>query len=95
MCNIPERVKSEIISFAKQYEIDKVYLFGSRARGDNHERSDIDLAFCGGIHTDEFRECLMENLWTLLKVDVICLDEMPDSFVTEVEKEGIILYEKI
>ena len=44
MKNIPERVEKEIIQLAKQYDIQKVILFGSRARGDNWERSDIDLA---------------------------------------------------
>ncbi|WP_353962901.1 nucleotidyltransferase domain-containing protein [Ruminococcus sp.] len=29
----------------------KVILFGSRARGDNWERSDIDLAVSGGRHS--------------------------------------------
>lgn len=48
MKNIPERVEKEIIQLAKQYDIQKVILFGSRARGDNWERSDIDLAVSGG-----------------------------------------------
>jgi len=42
--NIPERVLKDISAFAKKYSINKVILFGSRARGDNTERSDIDIA---------------------------------------------------
>ena len=32
--NIPERVLKDISAFAKKYSINKVILFGSRARGD-------------------------------------------------------------
>ena len=46
--NIPERVLRDISVFAKKYSINKVILFGSRARGDNTERSDIDIAVYGG-----------------------------------------------
>ena len=35
--NIPERVLKDISAFAKKYSINKVILFGSRARGDNTE----------------------------------------------------------
>jgi len=45
---IQEQVINEIISLAEKYEIKKVVLFGSRARGDYHRSSDIDLAVYGG-----------------------------------------------
>ena len=50
--NIPERVLKDISAFAKKYSINKVILFGSRARGDNTERSDIDIAVYGGDYAD-------------------------------------------
>lgn len=37
-------VINEIIELAKKFNIYKVILFGSRARGDFREKSDIDLA---------------------------------------------------
>ena len=45
---IRENVIQEIIQLAQKNDVEKVILFGSRARGDYKERSDIDLAFCGG-----------------------------------------------
>ena len=43
--NLDKVVLSEIIEISKKHsEINKVILFGSRARGDNGDRSDIDLA---------------------------------------------------
>lgn len=38
-----EELKAIIIPIAKKYGIQKVYLFGSMARGDGDENSDIDL----------------------------------------------------
>lgn len=47
--NLPDRILREIVSFAKEHSITKIILFGSRARGTNTERSDIDIAVYGGI----------------------------------------------
>lgn len=46
--NLPDRILREIVSFAKEHSITKIILFGSRARGTNMERSDIDIAVYGG-----------------------------------------------
>ena len=45
---IKPKVIEEIRTFARKYNIDKVILFGSRARGDYRRTSDIDLAVVGG-----------------------------------------------
>ena len=41
---IKEKVIQEIIALAKKYQVEKVILFGSRARGDFKERSDVGFA---------------------------------------------------
>ena len=41
-------VIEEICRLAEQYNVEKVILFGSRARGDYGRASDIDLAVYGG-----------------------------------------------
>ena len=46
--NLPDRILRELSSFAQEYSITKIILFGSRARGTNTERSDIDIAVYGG-----------------------------------------------
>ncbi len=40
---IKRKVIEEIILLAKEHGVNKVILFGSRARGDFHRSSDIDL----------------------------------------------------
>lgn len=42
--HIPDRVMRDIITFSKEYNIQKVVLFGSRVRGTHTDRSDIDIA---------------------------------------------------
>lgn len=46
--NLPERVVREIVFFAKKHDIEKIILFGSRARGTHTKRSDIDIVIYGG-----------------------------------------------
>lgn len=46
--NLSQSVMDSISDFARQCNLDKVILFGSRARDTYRERSDIDLAIQGG-----------------------------------------------
>ena len=92
---IKEQVQEEICRFAEQHQLDKVVLFGSRARGDHHRASDIDLAVWGG-NIARFAADIDEETSTLLKYDVVDMgqDVSPD-LLASVQKEGRILYEKV
>ena len=68
--NIPDRVLRDLCSFAKENNIAKIILFGSRARGTNTERSDIDIAVSGG-NFDNFYWQVMEKTHSLLSFDII------------------------
>ena len=48
MYGLRDELIHEIVELAKKYDLTSVTLFGSRARGDYRERSDIDLAVSGG-----------------------------------------------
>ncbi len=92
--NLPQRVEHEIISIAKKNGIKKVILFGSRARGTNTERSDIDLAVSGD-NFDSFYWDIKESLHTLLMCDVVNIDSgISDELNFELKKDGVIIYEK-
>jgi len=92
---IGEQVIEEIKSLAQQHDVEKVILFGSRARGDYCRASDIDLAVSGG-NVMGFTLDVEEKTSTLLTYDVIDLNkELQAGFREVIEKEGKILYEKI
>ena len=71
---IKPQVQDEICHLAEKYHLDRVILFGSRARGDYWRASDIDLAVSGGDIT-RFSLDLEEETSTLLTYDVVNLDE--------------------
>ena len=71
---IKKQVLAEINKLAETYQIKKVVLFGSRARGDFRERSDIDLAVYGGDFT-RFSLDVDENTWTLLQYDFVDMNQ--------------------
>ena len=92
---ISEQVIEEIISLAKKHAITKVILFGSRARGDYHRASDIDLAVYDG-DVIGFSLDVEEYTSTLLTYDVVDMNKKhQDSFLESIRKEGKVLYEKI
>lgn len=92
---IRAQVLGEIKELAAMYDIKKVVLFGSRARGDYRDRSDIDLAVLGG-KIDLFSLAVEEDTSTLLKYDIVNLDgPVQRELLDSIEKEGILLYEKV
>ena len=92
--NLPERVFREITMFAKKHSVQKVILFGSRARGTHRERSDIDIAVYGGDF-DSFYWDIKENVHSLLIFDIVEADEyISEELREEIERDGVIIYEK-
>lgn len=68
--DITDVVLKDITMFAERNSVDKVILFGSRARETNTERSDIDLAVYGGDF-DSFYWNINDNVNSLLSFDII------------------------
>ncbi|WOG27182.1 nucleotidyltransferase domain-containing protein [Endozoicomonas sp. 8E] len=79
--------------------VDALYLFGSRARGDARERSDIDLALvCPSATHDQWLEVLaiVEQADTLLTIDCVRLDAEPpgSTLRAAIEQDKQVLYER-
>lgn len=93
--NLPAKIQNQIQKFAEDCGLDRVVLFGSRARGSNRERSDIDLAVSGkGVEL--FVESLEERADTLLSFDIVDLDEIvSDKLRESISREGKVLYAKV
>ena len=94
--NLSNSIINEIIDISKKYYgINKVVLFGSRARGDNELKSDIDLAVYCDSDLSLFIEEIENTTHTLLEFDFSDMSNLVDDFFIEKKKkEGIVLYEK-
>jgi len=92
--NLPDRVLRELSFFAQKHSVAKIILFGSRARGTNSERSDIDIAVYGGDF-DDFYWDVKEKIHSLLMFDIVQADaQISDELKEEIEKDGVMIYEK-
>lgn len=92
--DLSERLAGEICRFARSAGVEKIVLFGSRARGNNTERSDVDLAVYGGDF-DSFYWNIQENVHSLLMFDLVNVDEgISRDLEEEIERDGVALYEK-
>ena len=79
--------------------VEKIILFGSRARGDYAERSDIDLIISCPQATSKHWLIILdiiEDADTLLKIDCIKLESLSESnhLKKSIQKEGVVLYER-
>lgn len=92
---IKTAVIQEIREIAKKHSVQKVILFGSRARGNYERASDIDLAVLGG-NDILFALDVEEEVATPLKFDVINLNgNVQKELKQSIQTEGIVLYEEI
>lgn len=92
--DLPDRVLKDISSFALKSSVKKVILFGSRAKGTNTDRSDVDIAVYGGDF-DSFYWDIREKAHSLLSFDIVDADRgISDELKEEIERYGIVIYEK-
>ena len=92
--HLPDRIVRERCSFAQKYAVTKIVLFGSRARGTNTERSDVDIAVYGGDFNSFYWD-VKENIHSLLMFDVVQADaSISDELKKEIAKDGVVIYEK-
>ena len=78
--------------------VQKIMLFGSRARGTHHERSDIDLAIeCPSATDIDWNRVMqiIENADTLLKIDCVRFDTVHTKrFKDSILEDQVILFKR-
>lgn len=97
-CALNDKLIQSIQTIGEKYGINRIVLFGSRARGSNKPTSDIDLAvyvlpefISKGYFSSE-----IDDLATLFKIDVVFINDHTDTNLVEnIKKEGVIIYEKL
>lgn len=90
-----EELKAIINPIARKYGIAKVYLFGSLARGDANENSDIDLLIDKGtlkglFALGGFYNELSEALG--VEIDILTTGSLDETFLDEIKEEEVLLY---
>ena len=79
----------KIVNELKKYT-NEIYLFGSRARGDNLKNSDIDIAINVNLSFREKRKLKekIDKLAGIYSVDLVFLDEINNDLKSKILKEG-------
>jgi len=97
MCYTIEEIKQKATPIAVQYGVRKMCLFGSYARGEANDDSDVDLYIEKGrlrslIQYFSFVNELEKSL--KCHVDVITTGIEDKAFLHHIMQEGIVLYEE-
>ena len=92
-----EEIKDLIQPVAQKYGVERVFLFGSYARGDAKPGSDIDIRIDSGAIRDFFElagfHLDLEDVFSG-SVDVLTTGSLEDKFLTRIANEEVILYER-
>ncbi|MEJ5173224.1 MAG: nucleotidyltransferase domain-containing protein [Hydrogenothermaceae bacterium] len=91
-----EEYIQDIVEELKNYNPDRVILFGSRARGTATKSSDIDIAVDLNLDYREERKLKekLDEISGLYTVDVVFLPKVKEEFRQQILKEGVVLYER-
>lgn len=91
-----EEIKAAVTKVGKKYGIKNAYLFGSYARGEATENSDVDIIIdrgkiCGLIELSGFRLDLIDELGGN-DVDVLTLGSVRPKFFNMIKNDRVLLY---
>ena len=89
-------IQAIVSPIARSYGAERIYLFGSYARGDAHPGSDVDLRIDKGAVRGLRFAGLLGDLEDALgtRVDLISTNGMDDAFRSSIAKEEVLLYER-
>jgi predicted nucleotidyltransferase len=92
-----EEIKRIVSPIAKQYGVERVYVFGSYARGDATPESDVDFRIDSGAISSIFKlggfygeieEALS------MPIELVTSESINQKFFAEIANEEILIYEQ-
>lgn len=92
-----DSIQKAITPIAKEYNLKRVYLFGSYAKGTATEDSDVDLLIekGGRLSLLDMSGILQDAREVLnLSVDLLSAGGLSDEFREEIEGSEILIYER-
>ena len=89
-------IKKRVSDLGSQYGAERIFLFGSYARGEATVDSDIDLRIdCGRIKGWALGGLLMDLEASLnKKVDLLTTGSLDNTFLDAIKNEEVLLYER-
>lgn len=90
-----DELRKIITPLAKEYGAERIYLFGSYARGDETEYSDIDLRIDKGKIRGLALAGLLVDLEDALglPVDMLTTTSLDEQFLSAIRNDEVLLYE--
>lgn len=90
-----EEVIDSVIQICVEHGCNEVWLFGSRAKGNAGERSDIDIALSGADDFDTLKD-EVERIETLFTIDLVDMDCCRNKLLMEdITHNGRKIYTKV
>lgn len=90
-----DEIRAIVVPIAKQYGVQSVYLFGSYARGEATEESDLDLRVDKGEVQDFFTlgemYCDLEDSFKK-ELDLLTTGSLDQEFLNRIAEEEIMIY---
>ena len=89
-----EYIKEVVSELGEKYGAESIYLFGSFARGEQNEKSDLDFRInkgkiqgiqIGGLYSD------LEERFNM-PIDLVTTGSLDEKFLNHIAKEEILLY---
>ena len=90
-----DEIREIVAALAARYGADRIYLFGSYARGDANKDSDIDLRIdkgaIRGLHMGGLAADLEDALG--IPVDLVPTGSLDSKFLNSISDDEVLLYE--
>lgn len=91
-----DEIKRIVSPIAARYGVERMYLFGSYARGEQTESSDVDLRIDrGSVRGLQMAGLLLDLEDALsLPVDLLTTPAVKPAFLDRIRKDEVLLYER-
>jgi len=95
--DLPRSINRIIDRGIRELAPEQILIFGSRARGDHHDKSDFDLAFFGVSNKRAWQEFSADMIYeppTLFRLDVVRFETVPPELQASILRDGKVIYRR-
>ena len=91
-----EEIKKAVVPICERYGVERLSLFGSYARGEADDKSDVDLMVDGGKLVGFEWGGLYADIEEALgvEIDLLSRDDTRQRFLDKIAKDEVLIYER-